>query len=150
MHSATQTDPTRLLEMLLDVIRPRQSVLTAFSGGGDSTPVAAAARRVLGRDRAPAAVGDSASLPRSELAEARSIARQLDLRLIEVHPREQDDLRYQQNSGDRCYFCKNHLYETLRDVATETEVAYIANGTNVDDLADHRPGLEAARQAQGI
>jgi len=128
------------------VIAPRGRMITAYSGGVDSTVVAAAARRVLGRENAPAVVGDSASLPRHELAEARDIAQQLDLELVEIQPGEQDDPNYQANAGDRCYFCKSHLYASLWTLADERGIEFIANGTNVDDTGDHRPGLDAAKE----
>lgn len=124
--------------------------MTALSGGIDSTLVAAAARRALGRDAAPAAVGDSRSLPRRELQEVRQLAQQLDLHLIEVKPGEQLDPDYQKNAGDRCYFCKTHLYDTLQDTARRLGITMIANGTNLDDQGDHRPGLRAADEADVI
>ena len=124
--------------------------MTAFSGGVDSTLVAVAARRALGRESAPAVLGDSASLPRRELHDARRLAEDLDLRLIEVAPGEQDDAGYQANAGDRCYFCKTHLYATLHRTAAELGIDLIANGTNADDLGDHRPGLRAADEARVI
>lgn len=137
---------------LLEVFRKRRgsTIMTAFSGGIDSTLVAAAARRVLGRDAAPAAVGDSRSLPRRELAEVRQLAQQLDLHLIEVQPGEQLDPDYQKNAGDRCYFCKTHLYDTLQQTARQLDIATIANGTNLDDQGDYRPGLRAADEADVI
>jgi len=138
------------LDRLLDAIRPRGSVLTAFSGGVDSTVVAAAARRALGKAKAPAAIGDSPSLPRRELAEAMRLAERLDLDLLVVGPREIADPAYQANASDRCYFCKSHLYQTLGPTAAQRGIAYIANGTNTDDLGDHRPGLVAADEAQVI
>ena len=125
-------------------------MITAYSGGIDSTLVAAAARRALGRANAPAAIGDSASLPRHELDEARAIAEQLYLQLLTVSPGEQADARYQANDGQRCYFCKTHLYESLHELAARLGVGFIANGTNVDDLGDHRPGLVAAGEAQVV
>ena len=138
--------PTTLLNRLADAIAPRRSLLTAYSGGVDSTVVAAVARQTLGKDRAPAAIGDSASLPRHELDEARAIAAQLDLNLIEVQPREQDDPNYQANDSSRCYFCKTHLYTELHDLADAQQMDWIANGTNADDTGDHRPGLVAAEE----
>src|SRR5690349_1665325 len=87
--------PEELLERLTHAIAPRGRILTAFSGGVDSTVVAAAARRVLGKANAPAAIGDSASLPRHELDAARALARDLDLELLEVRPGEQTDPGYQ-------------------------------------------------------
>ena len=137
-----------LLETLSQVLIPRERLLTAYSGGIDSTLVAAAARRVLGKANAPAAIGDSASLPRRELEEARTLAARLDIELIEVKPIEQDDPNYRANTGDRCFFCKSHLYDELHRLAADLGIAYIANGTNLDDLGDHRPGLEAAKRAE--
>lgn len=143
-------DADQLESRLAAVLQPRGSVLTAYSGGIDSTLVAVAARRVLGKQAAPAAIGDSASLPRRELLEARRIAADLDFQLIEVQPDEQSDPGYQANAGNRCYFCKTHLYQSLHKLAADLSIRYIANGTNADDLGDHRPGLQAADEAQVI
>lgn len=142
--------PEQLGQRLADVIRPRGRMLTAYSGGVDSTVVAVVARQMLGRDEAPAVIGDSASLPRRELDEARRLARELDLRLIEINPGEQADPNYQANAGNRCYFCKSHLYESLHKIAADLGFEFIANGTNTDDLGDHRPGLRAAKEAEVI
>lgn len=142
--------PAELESRLAEALRPRGSVVTAFSGGIDSTLVAVVARRTLGKPAAPAAIGDSASLPRHELDDARRLARDLDLDLIEIQPGEQDDARYRANEGDRCYFCKSHLYEALHALAAERGFKWIANGTNTDDLGDHRPGLRAASEANVI
>ena len=142
--------PERMLADLEEVVRPRGRLLTAFSGGVDSTVVAAAARRVLGRVGAPVAIGDSASLPRRELAEAMKLAEGLDLEVHLVRPDEQDDPGYVANAGDRCYFCKSHLYATLHRLAGRIGVDFLANGTNADDPGDHRPGLRAADEAEVV
>ena len=133
-----------LLKNLAAAIAPRRRLLTAYSGGVDSTLVAAVARRTLGKEHAPAVLGDSASLPRRELADAVKIAESLDLDLHVVQPGEQADPNYQANARNRCYFCKSHLYAVLQQTARQLAVDFIANGTNVDDLGDHRPGLQAA------
>lgn len=142
--------PDALLERLTAALAPRGKIITAYSGGVDSTLVAAVARQVLGKANAPAALGDSASLPRHEHREALYLARQLDLELIEVQPGEQSDPHYQANQGNRCYFCKTHLYEALHELAAQRSISWIANGTNIDDLGDHRPGLTAAGEANVI
>lgn len=149
-QDGTQIAISPLLARLEDAVRGRERIITAFSGGVDSTLVAAAARRVLGKANAPAVIGDSPSLPRYELEQARRIAKDLDLELIEVKPGEQDDEGYRANAGDRCYFCKTHLYESLKRLSGELGIRYIANGTNTDDLGDHRPGLTAADEAEVI
>ena len=145
-------DDARLqaLRDVFTVAHGGRPVLTAFSGGVDSTLVAVAARQALGREAAPAVIGDSLSLPRRELDEARQLAADLDLLLIEVQPNEQADEGYRANAGDRCYFCKTHLYSSLHALARQRGVDLIANGTNTDDLGDHRPGLRAADEAQVI
>jgi uncharacterized protein len=151
MHTDETPDKTvAALRRLEDTLRTRQRVITAYSGGVDSTLVAAVARRMLGKDNAPAVIGDSPSLPRYELDQARILAKELDLELIEVRPGEQDDEGYRANAGDRCYFCKTHLYASLKRMTKELGFRYIANGTNTDDLGDHRPGLMAADEAEVI
>lgn len=138
------------LAKLEAVVGRYDRVLTAFSSGVDSTLVAAIARRVLGKDNAPAIIGDSPSLPRKELAEAKRLATDLGLNLVVIAPNEQDDPGYQANAGNRCYFCKTHLYDAMQAYATEHNFSTIFNGTNTDDLGDHRPGLVAADEAQVV
>jgi uncharacterized protein len=142
--SAAHPDEIRLHAAILRLAP--HGLLTAFSGGVDSTLVAVCARRALGRARAVAAIGDSASLPRHELEEARALALQFDFELVEVAPGEQENPAYLRNAPDRCYHCKTHLYAALGPEAHRRGLA-IANGTNLDDLSEIRPGLLAAQEA---
>jgi len=122
------------------------SVLVCYSGGIDSALVLAVATQVLGRG----AVGMTAvspSLAASERDDAARIARGLgaDHRFVESHEMERPG--YVANGPDRCFHCKSELYEIARTKQQEWSLAEVANGTNLDDFGDHRPGLEAAKRA---
>ncbi|MEM6257239.1 MAG: ATP-dependent sacrificial sulfur transferase LarE [Planctomycetota bacterium] len=150
MPYAEQDNRAALLARLESVIAKYRRALTAFSGGVDSTLVAAVACRVLGQQNALAVIGDSPSLPRAELVEAKQLAQGLGIKLASIVPREQDDPGYRANAGDRCYYCKTHLYQHLQDYARTNGYDTIFNGTNKDDFGDHRPGLRAADEAEVV
>lgn len=122
------------------------SLLIGFSGGVDSALLAVAARRVLGRDRMLAVLGVSPSLGAEQRAVAQRIAEQFDLAFREVETHELDDPNYRANAPSRCYFCKETLWTRLGRLAREEGLAGMADGTIADDLAEHRPGLAAARE----
>lgn len=128
---------------LEQILSDYPSVLVGYSGGVDSALVAVVARRVLGKDRALAALGVSASLPRVQHEQALEVARSFDLDLIEIATDELGDPNYVANSPDRCYYCKSELWSKLVALARERGVAIVADGTNLDDLGEHRPGLRA-------
>jgi pyridinium-3,5-biscarboxylic acid mononucleotide sulfurtransferase len=121
-------------------------MLVAFSGGVDSAVVAVAARRMLGRDRALAVLGVSPSLSSLVHERARAIATEFDLPLREVATDELADPGYVANAPSRCYFCKRELWTRLGALADAEGLAAVADGTNADDLGEHRPGGRAASE----
>ncbi len=147
MTANAPDDRGMLAERLVELIRGYASCAVAFSGGVDSTVVAKAAQLALG-DRAVAVTGTSASLASGELDEARRLAAQIGIRheVLQTDEFSQDD--YVRNAPDRCYHCKTELYTQMEGVAERLGVAVMANGANVDDLGDYRPGMVAAGERQ--
>lgn len=126
------------------------SVAVAFSGGTDSTLLLACSLRVLGTGHVLAITADSPTLPRSELAEARALARELGARHLVVATAEMHDVRFVANPPDRCYYCKQELFAQMRRVADEQGYKHLAYGATADDTGDYRPGMRAAREAGAI
>jgi uncharacterized protein len=130
-------------EALLAWISRLESCAVAFSGGVDSAVVAQAAHLAL-RDRAIAVTGVSASLASGELELAEQLARQIGIRHEVISTDELAQEAYARNTHDRCFHCKTELYTQVERILPQLGVRVILNGANADDLADYRPGMQAA------
>jgi uncharacterized protein len=131
-------------EKLFDLLRELDRVLVAYSGGTDSAYLAWAAHQVLG-ERAIAITADSPSIPESHKRDAAGYARQLGFAHEFIPTFEFDNPDYVKNDADRCFHCKDELFDRLEQVAAERGISSIIYGVNQDDLGDYRPGQNAAR-----
>lgn len=129
------------------LLQRTERALIAFSAGVDSTFLLKVAHDTLG-PRAIALTASSASVPPGELDSARAFVKQLGCRHIVIDSHELDNPSYAQNPVNRCFFCKDELYRICREEADKIGIETIFDGTNLDDLKDHRPGLKAAEQWQ--
>ena len=121
------------------------SAIVAFSGGVDSALVLKVAHDVLG-DNAVAVTADSGSIPRRELEDAKDTAKKIGARHFIIKTEETSKESYLKNPTNRCYYCKSELYLKLKKISQELGIKKILNGTNLDDMGDHRPGIKAAEE----
>lgn len=124
-----------------------QSVVVAFSGGVDSTFLLKVAHDVL-EDNVIAVTARSASFPQRELDEAMAFCRSEGICHIVVDSEELDIEGFSHNPVNRCYLCKHELFEKILAIAEQNNIQYVAEGSNMDDEGDYRPGLQAVVELQ--
>lgn len=131
--------------VLQENLKALGSVAVAFSSGVDSTFLLKAAQEALG-DKVIAVTASSCSFPKRELEEAKAFCEKNGIRQIIVESEELDIDGFRQNPKNRCYLCKHELFEKIWEIARENGMNAVAEGSNMDDNGDYRPGLIAVRE----
>jgi uncharacterized protein len=134
------------LELLEQHLLGLGRVMLGYSGGVDSALLAVVGARALGPGRFLAVTGRSASYPEAQWRTAVDVAHRFEVPLLELETRELDDPRYLRNAPDRCYFCKSELWSRLLELASVRGFDTVIDGTNADDLGEHRTGLAAGSE----
>jgi len=146
MNEGISTELADKVETLRKIIADQQTMVVAYSGGVDSSLLAYLSNRVLG-ERSLAVLLDAPVVPPRQVREAVLLAERLGLRFRVVRFQCLDSSDFRANPVVRCYLCKKRSAVILRGVADEAGIATIADGVNVDDLGEYRPGLDACAEA---
>lgn len=132
---------------LEDLLREMGEIVIAYSGGVDSTFLMRVAVDVLG-DKALGILATSATYPTREFKEAVALAEKMGAQLRIIETKETDNIKFSENPPDRCYFCKSELFTKVQEIAQVEGIKFIADGSNLDDVGDFRPGMRALKEQQ--
>ncbi len=142
-------DAHEKLKHLSENIRNMGSLAVSFSGGVDSTFLLKVAVDVLG-DKAVAVTARSSTYPEREFKEAEAFAKKLGVKHIVITSEELEIEGYAENPVNRCYYCKHELFEKVKETARQNGIRYVADGSNMDDLGDYRPGMRAVEELEVV
>jgi uncharacterized protein len=135
----------RKLNKLKNILKKMQSVVVAFSGGVDSSLLLKVAKDTL-KENVLAAIARSETYPEKEINEARKLAKKLKVKCLVVKTEELENSQFNRNPINRCFFCKEELFSRLKMIARKNQLKFVADGTNLDDSKDFRPGSLAAKK----
>lgn len=134
------------LEKLKGILRDMEKVVVAYSGGVDSAFLLKVAADTLGTDHVMAILAISPTYPSREYNRALETASSIGVKVEIIHTKEADDPRFKNNPVDRCYFCKHELFSRIAEYIATGDFKNMVDGSNMDDLSDHRPGKKALKE----
>ena len=135
-------------KVLENYLKELKSVAVAFSSGVDSTLLLKKAKETLGNENVIAVTAKSCSFPKRELNEAVEFCKKEGIRHIIVESEELNIEGFSQNPKNRCYLCKHELFEKIKKVAKDNNINEVVEGSNMDDMGDYRPGMQAIAELE--